>query len=119
MRRGGTVLLAGLALFAAGCSTAGGMSGMSGCGMGGGGHRGDESIADVRPTAVCPVCRSALVVSEKTPRATYHERHYYFVSEDHEQRFLSDPERYLEGATTRAPTRVEESTAPHQHPPGQ
>jgi YHS domain-containing protein len=48
-------------------------------------------------------------------------RLYYFVSEDHERRFLAAPEEYLEGAQEKAPTPERESPEAeghggHQHP---
>lgn len=111
------VLGAVVALFAAGCTA--GMAGMGGCGMGGGGggHGSHGRAPAPVEKANCPVCGTEVTITERTPRATYEGSLYYFVSEDHERRFLADPQQYLERTEERAPApepEAENETG-HQH----
>jgi len=98
-----------LAAFLSGCGA--GMAGMGGgCGMMGG-HAGHDASAAQAESAICPVCGTRVAVDEGTPRATYRDTLYYFVSEEHERRFLAEPERYLSEAAP-APSAPAED---HQH----
>jgi YHS domain-containing protein len=98
------VLAGAVAIAVSGCGA--GMAGMGGgCGMmgGQGGHGSHEAAAAEAQKAVCPVCGTRLTVSEATPRATYHEEIFYFVSEEHERLFMAEPEKYVAGADRPAP----------------
>ena len=44
--------------------------------------------------AVCPVCRTQLKISERSPRATHGGQLYFFASEDHLREFIKDPSRF-------------------------
>lgn len=45
--------------------------------------------------AVCPVCKMKVLVSETTPTYVYKGKTYYFMSEEHKNIFVEDPERFL------------------------
>ena len=45
--------------------------------------------------AVCPVCKMKVLITENTPTYQYKGKTYYFMSEEHKQIFLEDPERFL------------------------
>jgi YHS domain-containing protein len=107
--------LVAIGLVAAGCSMAAPWGGMGGCGGSSHGHDGHGTARSVAESAVCPVCGTRLTVSEATPRATYDKRLYYFASEEHERRFLADPDHYLVDPTMRAPVAEPESTGAHPH----
>ena len=45
--------------------------------------------------AVCPVCKMKVLVTENTPTFVYKGKTYYFMSEEHKNIFVEDPERFL------------------------
>ena len=44
---------------------------------------------------VCPVCKMRVLVTEETPSYIYKGKTYYFMSEEHKNLFVEDPERFL------------------------
>ncbi len=60
--------------------------------------RGHGEHAGLPKTAVCPVCRTSLKVSKRTPRATSGGRLYFFASEEHLREFIKEPSRFPSSA---------------------
>jgi YHS domain-containing protein len=55
------------------------------------GNRGEKAPK----MAVCPVCKMRVLVTKETPSYIYKGKTYYFMSEEHKNIFVEDPERFL------------------------
>jgi YHS domain-containing protein len=55
------------------------------------GNKGDKTPK----MAVCPICKMRVLVTEETPSYIYKGKNYYFMSEEHKNLFVEDPERFL------------------------
>lgn len=64
-----------------------------------GGHRmGRKGHKHAEPeTAVCPVSGNSLSISSATTRATVGGKIYYFDDEEHQRRFVLEPDKFLKG----------------------